>query len=59
VVIQVLDELQCVLKEDTGLDLNVSKNSRVILPKGTTHQVVFDVSHIIIYFFLYFLKNKT
>jgi hypothetical protein len=42
VVLQVLDELQRVLKEDTGLEFNVSKTS--ILPKGTTQQVVFDVS---------------
>jgi hypothetical protein len=34
VVVQVLTELKCVLKEDVGLDLNVSKTS--ILPKGTT-----------------------
>ena len=30
----------------TGLELNVSKTS--ILPKGTTHQAVFDVAHSII-----------
>ena len=35
-----------VLKEDAGLELNVSKTS--ILPKGTTQQVVFDVEHSII-----------
>jgi hypothetical protein len=46
VSLQVLAEVKCVLKEDTGLDLNVSKTS--VLPKGTTQQTVFDVSHNII-----------
>ena len=31
---QVLTELKCVLREDTGLDLNVSKTS--VLPKGVS-----------------------
>jgi hypothetical protein len=43
VTLQVLEELKSVLKEDGGLDLNVSKTS--ILPKGTTQQTVFDVVH--------------
>jgi hypothetical protein len=34
VTIQVLTELKSVLKEDAGLDLNVSKTS--VLPKGVT-----------------------
>ena len=42
----VLAELKRVLKEDAGLELNVSKTS--ILPKGTTQQTVFDVAHSII-----------
>jgi hypothetical protein len=46
VVLQVLDEFKEVLKEDDGLDLNVSKTS--ILPKGVTQQTVFDVPHDII-----------
>ena len=46
VTLQVLAELKCFLKEDAGLELNVSKTS--ILPKGTTQQTVFDVSHSII-----------
>ena len=36
VVLQVLVELKRVLKEDAGLELNVSKTS--ILPKGITQQ---------------------
>jgi hypothetical protein len=32
-----------VLKEDTGLELNIPKT--VILPKDITHQVIFDVEH--------------
>ncbi len=40
-VLRVLAELKCVLKEDTGLDLNISKT--VILPKVITQQVIFDV----------------
>ncbi len=46
VTLQVLAELNRVLKEDGGLELNVSKTS--ILLKGTTHQAVIDVEHIII-----------
>ncbi len=38
-----LAELKRVLKEDAGLDLNISKT--VILPKVTTRQVIFDMSH--------------
>jgi hypothetical protein len=36
-------ELKCVLKEDAGMDLNVSKTS--ILNKHITQQSVFDVSY--------------
>ena len=43
VALQVLAELKRVLKEDAGLELNVSKTS--ILPKGTTQKTVFDVAH--------------
>jgi hypothetical protein len=43
VALQVLAELKHVLKQDAGLELNVSKTP--ILPKGTTQQVVFDVAH--------------
>jgi hypothetical protein len=43
VALQVLAELKRVLKEDTGLQLNVSNTS--VLPKGTTQQAVFDVAH--------------
>jgi hypothetical protein len=32
-----------VLKEDAGLDLNISKTS--VLPKGVTQQAAFDVAH--------------
>ena len=46
VSIQVLVELKRVLKEDAGLELNVSKTS--VLPKGVTHQATFDVEHNII-----------
>ena len=46
VALQVLAEPKHVLKEDAGLDLNVSKTS--ILPKGVTQQAAFDVSHSII-----------
>jgi hypothetical protein len=46
VVLEVLTELKHVLKEDAGFDLNISKTS--VLPKGVTHQVVFDAVHIII-----------
>ena len=41
-----LPELKRVLKEDSGLQLNIAKTS--ILPKETTQQVVFDVAHSII-----------
>ena len=43
VALQVLAELKRVLKEDAGLQLNVSKTS--ILPKGTTQEAVFDVAN--------------
>jgi hypothetical protein len=46
VALQVLAELKHVLKEDAGLDLNVSKTS--ILPKGVTQQAAFDVAHSIV-----------
>ena len=46
VALQVLSELNRVLQEDAGLELNIAKTS--ILPKETTQQVVFDVTHIII-----------
>ncbi len=42
VALQVLAELKRVLKEDTGLELNVSKTS--ILPKGVTQQTTFDAA---------------
>ncbi len=42
VVLQVLAELKSVLKEDAGLELNVSKTS--ILPKDTTQEAAFDMS---------------
>ena len=45
-MLQVLAELKRVLKEDTGIELNVGKTS--ILPEGTTQQTVFDVVHSII-----------
>ncbi len=40
-------EVKRVLKEDVGLELNVSKTS-VLIPKGDTQQVVFDDTHSII-----------
>ncbi len=43
VALQVLAELKLVLKEDAGLELNVSKTS--ILHKHITQQAVFDVAH--------------
>ena len=46
VALQVLAELKHVLKEDAGLDLNVSKTS--LLPKGVTQQAAFDVAYKII-----------
>ena len=45
VTLQVLAELKRVLKEDAGLELNVSKTS--VLPKGVSQQVAFDAAHII------------
>jgi hypothetical protein len=45
VVLQVLAELKRVLKEDAGLERNVSKTS--ILPKGTTQQAAFDMAQTI------------
>ena len=38
-----LAELKRVLKEDAGLELNISKTD--ILPKTITKQVIFDVDH--------------
>ena len=46
VVLQVLTEINHVLKEDAGLDLNVSKTS--VLLKGVTQQAALDVVHNII-----------
>ena len=46
VALQVLAELKRVLKEDVGLELNITKTS--ILPKDTSQQAVFDVAHSII-----------
>ena len=46
VALQVLAELKRVLKEDAGLELNVSKTS--VLPKGVIQQAAFDVAHNII-----------
>jgi hypothetical protein len=43
VVLQVLVELKHVLKEDAGLDLNISKTD--ILSKAITQEVIFDVAH--------------
>ena len=43
VALQVLTELNRVLKEDGGLELNISKT--VILPKPITKEVIFDVAH--------------
>jgi hypothetical protein len=39
VALQVLADLKHVLKEDAGLDLNISKTS--VLPKGVTQQAAF------------------
>jgi hypothetical protein len=39
----VLTEFKRVLKEDAGLELNISKTS--ILPKPITQQAIFDVAH--------------
>jgi hypothetical protein len=41
-----LSDLKHVLKEDAGLDLNISKTS--VLPKGVTQETEFDVAHRII-----------
>jgi hypothetical protein len=41
-----LTDLKHFLKEDAGLDLNISKTS--VLPKGVTQQVAFYVTHQII-----------
>jgi hypothetical protein len=41
VELQVLVDLNSVLKDDSGLDLNVSKT--VMLTKGFSSQAVFDV----------------
>jgi hypothetical protein len=46
VVLLILDELKRVLKQDIGLDLNVSRTS--VLPRGTTQEDVCDVVHNII-----------
>jgi hypothetical protein len=46
VELQVFAELKHVLKLDACLELKVSKTS--VLPKGTTHQAVFDVAHSIL-----------
>ena len=43
VVLQVLAELKRVLKEDAGLELNISKTA--ILSKAITQQALFDVAH--------------
>ena len=40
VALQVLTELKHVLKQDTGLELNISKTT--ILPKSVTAQAAFD-----------------
>jgi hypothetical protein len=42
VALQILAELKHVLKQDAGLELNVSKTS--VLPKGVTQQAAFDVA---------------
>jgi hypothetical protein len=47
-MLQVLAELKRVLKEDAGMELNVSKTS--ILPLGTIQQTAFDVAHSIMAF---------
>jgi len=46
ITLQVLTEVKFVFKENTGLELNVSKTS--ILPKGVTVQSVLDVARTII-----------
>jgi hypothetical protein len=47
VALQVWAELKLVLKEDAGLELNVSKTS--VLPKGVTQQAAFDAAQKIIH----------
>ena len=42
-VLQVLAELKRVLKEDAGLELNISKTA--VLSKAITQQALFDVAH--------------
>ncbi len=42
-VLQVLAELKRVLKEDAGLELNISKTA--VLSKDITQQALFDVAH--------------
>jgi hypothetical protein len=44
--LQVLAEFKCVLKEDSGLELNISKTT--ILPKDITQQSIFDVAHVFV-----------
>jgi hypothetical protein len=46
VVLQVLTELKRVLKEDSGLELNISKTD--VLSKVITQQALFDVAHVFI-----------
>jgi hypothetical protein len=46
VALQVLAVLKNVLKQDAGLDLNISKTS--VLHKGVTQQTAFDAAHSII-----------
>ncbi len=50
VVLQVLTELKSVLKEDSGLELNISKTA--VLSKDITQQTLFDVTHV-------FINNST
>ncbi len=47
IALQVLAELKAVFKADAGLELNVSKTS-ILLDKGVTQQVAFDVAQAII-----------
>ena len=46
VALQVLAELERILKEDAGLELNVAKTS--VLPKGISQQEAFDAAHKIV-----------
>ncbi len=41
-----LAELKRVLKEDSGLELNIFKN--VVLSKAITQEALFDVTHVFI-----------